>query len=215
MLGRLREPHDRIRAMQHNILTLEAQLEELNAREADFGEAVVANPDDLFEYLDGEFRKAIGEQELPWYAGRARLDPTTYLPLVDGQSFGDLGGGVKCAVAVAYSVALISYAINFGPCDLPMLLVIDSPRKNVGNNAEDRALAHRIYRNFLTQIGAREGLVRPFQVILADNDLPEDIAKQIKVINFDYPNEPFIPGIDDPHGEDDDEIEQQHHDSAD
>ncbi|GAA0532378.1 hypothetical protein GCM10011581_16950 [Saccharopolyspora subtropica] len=211
MLPRLQEPHERIRAMQDEILVLQDELDELHARREEF-DPLVVNKDQLFATLDGEFRKAIGEQKLPWYAGRARLDPNTYLPVVDGQSFRDLGGGVKCAVAVAYSVALMSYAISYGPCDLPMLLVIDSPRKNVGNNVEDRALAHRIYRNFLNQIGARGSITRSFQVILADNEMPEDIADQIEVIDFEYPHEPFIPGIADPHGEDDDEIEQRYDD---
>ncbi|PRW62183.1 hypothetical protein [Actinopolyspora mortivallis] len=210
MLDRLREPHDRIRQMQDEILDLRKQREELENRKNEIAPLVV-DKESFFETLNNEFRDAIDIQQVPWYAGRARIDPDTYLPVVDGQSFHEHGSGVKCAIAVAYSVALMSYAIKFGPCDMPMLLVIDSPRKNVGNNDEDLAFSRRIYRNFLDQIAVRGELARPYQVIVADNDLPEDIAKQVKLVSFDYPATPFIPGIEDPHGEEDDEVEQRYY----
>lgn len=148
MLERLREPHQRVAGMRDHALVLAEQIEELIRQRDDLvRESVVAS--DLFDDLDERFAHVTQGLKLPWYSGHARVDRETYLPLVDQQQFQQVSHGIRSALSVGYSVALLRYALDAGSTSLPSVLVIDSPKKNVGNGEYDSALAHRIYDNFL------------------------------------------------------------------
>jgi hypothetical protein len=105
-------------------------------------------------------------------------------------------GGMKTMVNVAYYLANLTYAIANVDSRLPRFLIIDSPRKNFGAGSADREHAGLIYERILamqkvSQIG---GLRRPFQLIVADNDLPDKIARELgrtRVRRFSY-DEPLI-----------------------
>ncbi|MFJ5123025.1 hypothetical protein [Kitasatospora sp. NPDC088548] len=78
-----------------------------------------------------------------------------------------------------------------GATDLPTLLVIDSPRKNVGYGTDDQQLISRFYAHFLEHITAvRQGatVVRPSQVIIVDNDLPAGFRDRLHVIELSREN---------------------------
>jgi hypothetical protein len=65
-------------------------------------------------------------------------------------------------------------------------------------------LAHRVYERFLDymdeQSSWRQGhLRRPFQLIIIDNDLHQDIRRRVKVHQFTR-HDGFIKGLSDPHG---------------
>lgn len=82
---------------------------------------------------------------------------------------------MRTAINVAYRMTFLSHALVTGATDLPSLLIIDSPRKNVGYGNEDQQLIARLYAHFLDHIaGARRDTphARPHQVIIVDNDLP-------------------------------------------
>src|SRR5690606_39250067 len=75
---------------------------------------------------------------------------------------------------------------------LPTLLVVDSPRKNVGEGSLDKAVVESIYarlRALHTLSGDR------FQIIFADNDMPAEASSWVSEhIILDYEN-PFVPGV--------------------
>lgn len=130
----------------------------------------------------------------PWF-NEAHVDPTDYLPIVDGEPFGMLavGGGRKTIVNLAYHLANMYMSLSErADMLLPTLLIVDSPRKNVGEGALDRAVVESIYSRLRTlQDASRDD----FQIIFADNDMPPEASKWVSEhITLDYDN-PFVPGV--------------------
>lgn len=138
------------------------------------------------------FNETVRDLGLPWYQS-AQIDETTYLPIVNEQPFVDVsvGGGTKTIVNVAYHLTLLAYALQHGDTLLPEILVIDSPRKNLGGGGEDHELSTRIYRRLQTLIDSYPG--RP-QILVADNDLPSGTARGWHRLHFDY-ERPFVPDV--------------------
>ncbi|USQ77806.1 AAA family ATPase [Ornithinimicrobium cryptoxanthini] len=130
----------------------------------------------------------------PWF-NKAHVDTTDYLPIVDGEPFDMLavGGGRKTIVNLAYHVANLYMSLSERTdMLLPTLLIVDSPRKNVGEGALDRAVVESIYSRLRTlQDASRDD----FQMIFADNDMPTEASKWVSQhISLDYDN-PFVPGV--------------------
>ena len=94
-------------------------------------------------------------------------------------------------MSIAYSLALLTYAREQQDAKLPAFLMVDSPQKNLGSNQEDMALSRRVYERFIDymdELDADERFRRPFQVIIVDNDIPIEIARRMKIVNFDRRN---------------------------
>jgi hypothetical protein len=145
---------------------------------------------DLSALFDGILR----ELRDPWFS-EARIDPKDYLPIVDDEGFDMLsvGGARKTLVNLAYHLANLYMSISErSSMLLPTLLIVDSPRKNVGDNALDRTMVESVYARLRTlQAASRD----EFQIIFADNDMPADASKWISQhIELNYKN-PFIPGV--------------------
>lgn len=145
---------------------------------------------DLSRLLD----EILHDLRLPWL-DEAHVDPTDFLPIVDGEPFDKLavGGGRKTIVNLAYHLANLYMSLSEGTdMLLPTLLVVDSPRKNVGEGALDKAVVESIYarlRTLHTVSGDR------FQIIFADNDMPAEASSWVSEhIALDYDN-PFVPGV--------------------
>ncbi|WP_017607882.1 ATP-binding protein [Nocardiopsis xinjiangensis] len=153
--------------------------------------------DELEEY----FYEEVKNIDLPWFVGSATLDRKSYLPLIDGQEFEQLGGGTKAAVNVAYSFALLAFStrltIDYGEKPLlPCFLVVDAIRKNIGANAEDKNLSDRLYQR-ASSAGTHLMVRGKGQVIVLDNDGPSEGVRRtgaFKEIKLSY-TEPLIPGV--------------------
>lgn len=132
--------------------------------------------------LSALFEETVANLEVPW-AEHAAIDPRTYLPTINGEPFDTIAvaGGMKTIVTVAYHLTLLSYSLAHGDTLLPSLLILDTPRKNLGANDSDRAMGERIYRRIQTLIDAYRGTV---QFIVADNDVPQ--AGNWDIHHFDY-----------------------------
>lgn len=146
--------------------------------------------DDLSVLFDGILR----ELRDPWFS-EAHIDPNDYLPVVDGEGFNMLsvGGARKTLVNLAYHLSNLYMSISERSLMLlPTLLIVDSPRKNVGDNALDRTMVESVYARLRTlQLASRDD----FQIIFADNDMPADASKWISQhIELDY-TRPFVPGV--------------------
>lgn len=140
------------------------------------------------------FNKILHDLRLPWLS-EGHVDPTDYLPIVDGEPFDKLavGGGRKTIVNLAYHLANLYMSLSEGAdMLLPTLLVVDSPRKNVGEGSLDKVVVESIYsrlRTLHTVSGDK------FQIIFADNDMPAEASSWVSEhIILDYEN-PFVPGV--------------------
>lgn len=193
-LKRALKPHQALANLRDQLNRLEAECTEAAAAFAQAKIAASANRERLHE-LNARFLDVVRELRPPWFERNARIDFETYLPIVEGDDFDGLGGGVRGTITIAYHVTLLSYALITGATYLPNILIADSPRRNLGSNAVDKALARRVYEHFQTFRDLRAGLpTRSFQLIVADNDLPNIATTDVHRIKFDH-ERPFVPGV--------------------
>ncbi|MEV7720439.1 AAA family ATPase [Streptomyces sp. NPDC088184] len=147
----------------------------------------------LVDDLSQEFFTLLAELHLPWVQ-TAVIDPKTYLPVIDGNPFESLqasGGGITTCVSIAYSLALLEFGLTHPDVLVPSLLIIDSPRKALGNNPDDQERGNRIYDRFKTLADAYGDRV---QLIIADNDTAPIPSDTFSTIPLDY-NRPMVPGV--------------------
>src|SRR3954452_20365978 len=89
--------------------------------------------------------------------------------MVNGGSFEALSsGGMKTLINTAYRLALFRTGLE-ADLLLPGLLIIDSPRKNLGRQEDDQEAGRRIY---LEMERLSEDAGGNLQLIVADNDRP-------------------------------------------
>lgn len=127
--------------------------------------------------------------------GAPTIDPKTYLPKIGDSDIDALqasGGGSTTAINVAFSLALLNYAVRNPDVLLPNLLILDSPRKGIGRTEkEDQELAQRVYNRLkiLAQALAGRG-----QMIVADNDAELSDEKGVSLIKLTLPAS-AVPGV--------------------
>jgi hypothetical protein len=144
--------------------------------------------------LSGVFQEIVAESQLPWFED-AGIDLSTYLPIINGGSFGALSsGGMKAVINVAYHLAILTEALLERDLRIPNALIVDSPAKNLGVSRNDRSQADRVYRRIAALAGAYQ---HPFQIIIADNDRPGVPVPISNVIELSY-ERPLVPGVNHP-----------------
>jgi hypothetical protein len=196
MLERQLDPHRRLLELQRALRAAEEELrgvrEDIKTRKN-----LLSGRQTTLAEIEEQFAAIIGGLSLPGEPG-ARIDHNSLLPKVRAGKLTKVGHGVRTAINVAYRMTLLSHALVTGATDLPSLLIIDSPRKNVGYGNEDQQLIARLYAHFLDHIaGARSGTphARPHQVIIVDNDLPSlpaQLRRQMHTIELTRDN-PLVP----------------------
>lgn len=184
-IERFRDLWDGYRSRVERIATIDVQTAENTVEQAKQAAQLESNRrrvDELSERFDEEMREL-------HYAGyrRAEIDPATYLPSVNDDSFDKLsvGGARKTLASVGYFIALLGYNLSSQEVALPDLLLLDSPRKNLGNTADDTAAGIRIYY----RLGLLAQAYPQAQILLADNGLPSldpQTRRQINVIPLSY-----------------------------
>lgn len=195
------ESLDRVRGLWAQHQQLAARVSSLTDQRHRLKEEVEAARSRLLERrerverISELFDLTVQELGLPWYES-ARIDEQTYLPVVNEQPFVEVsvGGGTKTIVNVAYHLTLLAYALQNGDTLLPELLILDSPRKNLGSGQEDQQLSARIYRRLQTLI---DTYPTRLQILVADNDLPRGAAQGWHKLHFDY-DHPFVPDVSHP-----------------
>ncbi|MFE7961613.1 AAA family ATPase [Streptomyces cellulosae] len=161
----------------------------LDSKEQELQESLAANRVRLDELAE-VFNATVRSLRLPWYQS-ADIDRETYMPVVNGGQFDELsvGGARKTIVNLAYHLANLQYALE-NDLAYPGLLIVDSPRKNIGQTAEDSAVANEVYKAFARLV---EGFGNSVQLIVADNSVPGFVADSYPELNFSYEN-PVVPG---------------------
>ncbi|MFF3869573.1 AAA family ATPase [Micromonospora sp. NPDC001898] len=137
---------------------------------------------ELGEIFDEEIRELrfTGYQE-------AGLDPQTYLPVINGDSFDRLSvsGASKTLANDAYYLANLAYSLSSSEYLMPDVLLLDSPRTSLGNTPDDIAAGQRLYERMY-----RLSLAYPrCQIIVADNGLPpleRELSKSMNLITLTY-----------------------------
>lgn len=164
-----------------------AELDEGAKRRRDELAQARSRVEDLSEAFDEILRRFT----LPWLQS-AEVDPRTYLPVVNGLSLRDLSsGGMKTTTNVAYYLAVFVTALRDQEILLPSFLMLDSIRKASGAGKEDLARSERIYAYLQTLQELRRPprpLPRDFQLIVVDNDMPQQFESRFNTIRIDIQN---------------------------
>ncbi len=207
------EALDAQRRVSEELHALETTVKQLNAEADELRSALEAAQADLeagrerVADLSDIFAEIVAGLQLPW-ASHATIDPNDYLPRIDGDRLERLGsGGMKALVNIAYFLANLTWSLREPTALLPRLLIIDSPRKDHGAGAEDLEAADRIYGWMLRLLNMMRtprtaGAGRPFQLIIADNDVPDEVRPHVGVLELGY-DTPLISdaSIDEPQSE--------------
>ncbi|NTW38922.1 MAG: AAA family ATPase [Cellulomonadaceae bacterium] len=175
-------------AARAEALAVERARLQLEVREAEI--ALRERRSSVLNALSEEFARTVADFGIPSVTS-ATIDEMSYLPLLNGQPFGQVSraGGIITATQIAYWLAVVTTAIRLRDTLLPTFLMIDSPRLALNNQER---LAQQMYRRFVTQVDANPGLA---QFIVADNELPREYGTEFREIRFDYtsPTVPTVP----------------------
>lgn len=179
----LRNIQDSVRRLDSRMVELEEIISSTKAR--------LSQRRLILSELSSLFDDTVQFLGVPW-ANTAAIDPKTYLPTIDGERFETVAvaGGTKTLVTVAYHLTLLAHALEQHDTLLPQLLILDTPRKNLGFNDNDREMGDRIYNRIQTLVDAYGSEV---QFIIADNDLPRG-WDGFSRIHVDY-RRPLIPHV--------------------
>jgi len=143
------------------------------------------------------FSEILHEFGLPWLQ-KAEVDPGSYLPLVNGLSLRKLSsGGMKTTTNIAYYLAVFVIGLRDRAISTPNFLMLDSIRKDSGSGNQDLARSDRIYSYLQTLQelrGGSQSLARDFQLIVVDNDLPQNFERTFNTLRID-PSSPLVRGV--------------------
>lgn len=139
--------------------------------------------------LSNAFERVLSEFQYPKLSS-AYIDEKSYLPYVRGRKYDDIGSlaGVTL-ITMAYYISLLLVGINESYRH-PGMLIIDSPRKNLGaqasKNEDDEFKDEKIFNatmKHLYEIAERNK--ECIQVIVVNNGYPDFIPNECVVAEFD------------------------------
>ncbi|MGW2864517.1 hypothetical protein [Streptomyces sp. NPDC001205] len=186
------KPYQRLQELREALRAAQGELEGVKSDIATRTAALSGRQTHLAE-IEEQFAALVEALRLPGDPG-ARISRKSLLPRVRKGGLTKVGHGMRTAINVTYRMGILSHALVTGVTDLPALLIIDSPRKNVGYGDSDQELIGRLYTYFLTHLaGILEGAraKRPYQVIIVDNDLPSlpaQMRRQLHTVELTYDN---------------------------
>ncbi|WP_304509168.1 AAA family ATPase [Anaerotignum sp.] len=116
------------------------------------------------------------------------IDSKTYLPYVRGRKYNDLGslGGVTLIV-IAYYLAILNVTLDTDKYYHLNLLMIDSPRKNLGADvSQEEFRDEEIFNSVIkTFIEFEQELGESMQLIVVNNGYPDFVPKDDIRVEFD------------------------------
>lgn len=155
------------------------------------------NKEELIQTLSETFEQILKDFQYPDLTN-AFIDDKNYLPYVRGRKYSELGslGGVTL-ITIAYYVSILLV----GASNLyhhPNLLIIDSPRKNLGaqttKEVESEFRDERIFNAIMQCLmKTAEDNKDNIQVIVVNNGCPEFIPKECVVAEFDSDQKDNLP----------------------
>lgn len=150
--------------------------------------------DELFEQLSKTFEAVLSAFEYPKQSN-AYIDEKTYLPYVRGRKYDDIGSlaGVSLiTIAYYFALLLVGRTEQFSH---PNLLIIDSPRKNLGAQAADEEFKdEKIFNSAIQYLYEKaEQHKNEVQVIVVNNGHPALIPSECVVAEFDSDGRDNLP----------------------
>lgn len=159
------------------------------AEQKDIVERLSKLKSEVLAQLSAEYLRVIGKIGVPTVTS-ASINPDTYLPYANNLRFDRLStGGIATSLICSYWVAMLSTALRDGQTLYPTLLILDTPRKSIGE--KNARLVDQLYRELDTLSTAYPDRL---QVIIADNDLPKKMSSNWRTVNFDY-DHPTVPTV--------------------
>ncbi|MGW0314714.1 AAA family ATPase [Streptomyces flavidovirens] len=172
---------DRVADIEREVKNHRSEQERLKANIAVRRAALAAHKESVLTRIEEEFRSTVTSLKIATVES-AGFDRDNYLPLINGKVFTKTlmsGGGSMTATQIAYWTSLITVARETDTC-YPSLLMIDGPRLAL-NTATETCAA--IYKRLLKGVNEAPGAV---QIIISDNELPDDYQGDFARIKFDY-----------------------------
>ncbi|MED3550300.1 AAA family ATPase [Cytobacillus praedii] len=182
---------DQFEKLNNEILHEEGLLEGIKAKIKGIEEDSITKEDVILN-LSNLFNSILEEFSFP-KLDDAYIKDSDYLPYVRGVKYDELGsGGAVTMTTMAYflSIALLKSKNK----NHPGLLIIDSPRKNLGadakNNDEfkDEAIFNSIIKYFnsiFEEEKSKENQLDKIQLIIISNGNPEYLDSKNLIVNFD------------------------------
>lgn len=152
---------------------------------------------DLIKRLTQEFTSILTDFEYPKLS-TAYIDENTYLPFVRGRKYNDIGSlaGVSL-ITMAYYLAVLIEGADSQYSHLNILM-IDSPRKNLGAQApqgeEDEFKDEKIFNCIIKYlIRLDKDYKDKIQLIIVNNGYPEFLQKETIIAEFDAESHGGLP----------------------
>lgn len=172
---------DRADDLFESALSLRGEIDDLT-RKIDEEETILGERrDELLSELSLEFDRVVAEVGIPGVED-ASISGSTYLPVINGQSFDKFSpvGGVRTAVQVSYWVTLLNVSLRRRDTWYPAFMLLDSPRTSLNN---DDDLSAALYKLLVTAADVAEDRV---QMVIGDNELPATYRGAYAQIDFSY-----------------------------
>ena len=181
LLEKVMRQWDVVRDLEFNRTEVEATVASDGERLQELDAMLGSRKHELLGELTEEFRRLIERFGIPGIT-EAHIDPKSYLPHCNGVRWDHLStGGIATALTCAYMVATISVALRRADTEYPGLLILDTPRKSIGE--QNAHILDGLYRELDSLAQAYPNRL---QVIVADNDPPRGILQNWHVEAFDY-----------------------------
>lgn len=174
---------DRAQDLQIARLSADQALETISKELAGAVDSLEGIRDHLLNALSEDYEQMVLRLQVPTVKN-AYIDRSNYLPFANGDRFDRIStGGITTGLITAYWVTVLATALRERQTQYPTLLIIDTPRKSIGQ--QNAHMADELYRQLdtLAEINGDR-----MQVIVADNDIPSDISARWQDIRFDYEN---------------------------
>ena len=153
--------------------------------------------EDLIKQLSQTFENILSEFDFP-KLNMAYIDEKNYLPYVRGRKYDDIGSLAAVTlmtIAYYFSIMIVGSADEFRH---PNLLIIDSPRKNLGaqasKNEDEEFKDEKIFNATIKYLyETAEAMKDEVQLIVVNNGYPDLLPKECVVAEFDADGRDGLP----------------------
>lgn len=184
--------HTGLEARQTAYVRADRHLEALRKQQRDAKQR--PDRDRVISDVSVRYRYILERIQYPKVSETGALPPyidSNLVPYVRGQHFKEASSGGQVLVTLAWALAIFEVAYEAGAAH-PGVLMIDTPQKNLGGQADDTEFAdihlvEAIYDHILQWL---DGAGRGAQVIIVDNTPPVNADQHVRVRYTRDPNKP-------------------------
>lgn len=150
--------------------------------------------DRVISAISSRYRHILEVIQYPKVSESGTLPPyidANLVPYVRGQHFKEASSGGQVLVTLAWALAVFEVAYETGAAH-PGILMIDTPQKNLGGQADDTEFAdiHLVEALYEHVVGWLNAEGRGAQVIIVDNTPPANADEYVRLRYTRDPNKP-------------------------